>query len=60
MNKQRLETWSWVFIYGGLLAAGLGWFLSPLRGPWGELLVIGGGAAVAFGVVLIVLRSRLQ
>ena len=60
MSKQRLETWSWVFIYAGLLAACLGWFLSPARGPWGELLITGGGAAVALGVVLIVLRSRLQ
>ncbi|HET9821052.1 MAG TPA: hypothetical protein VFQ16_04435 [Burkholderiaceae bacterium] len=60
MSKQRLETWSWVLIYGGLLAACLGWFLSPVRGPWGELLLTGGAAAAALGVVLIVVRSRMQ
>ncbi len=60
MSRQRLESLIWVLIYGGLLSAALGWFLSPLRGPWGELLITAGlGAAVA-GVVLIVVRSRAK
>lgn len=59
MNKQRLEVWVWVLIYGGLLAVGLG--LALLRhevafAGW----VLGGGAVVALlGVVLIVVRARL-
>ncbi len=60
MSKQRLETWSWVLIYGGLLALCLGWFIVPQRGPWGELLFTGGALVAALGVVLIVLRSRMK
>ncbi len=60
MSKQRIESLVWVLIYGGLLAACLGWFLSPVRGPWGELLLTGGFGAVAAGLVLIVVRSRLK
>ena len=60
MSVQRIEVLIWVLIYGGLLAACLGWFLSPGRGPWGELLTTGGVVAAAVGVVLIVVRSRMK
>lgn len=60
MSPQRIESWVWILIYGGLLSACLGWFLSPLRGPWGELLSTGGLCAAAAGVVLIVVRSRMK
>jgi hypothetical protein len=55
-----MESLVWILIYGGLLGACVGWFLSPVRGPWGELLITAGFAAVAAGVVLIVVRSRLK
>lgn len=60
MTVQRIEKLVWILIYGGLLAACLGWFLSPDRGPWGELLTTGGFIAVAVGVMLIVVRSRMK
>lgn len=60
MSTQRVETLIWALIYGGLLAACLGWFLSPVRGPWGELLTTGGFITAAVGVVLIVVRSRMK
>jgi F0F1-type ATP synthase assembly protein I len=60
VSKQRMESLVWILIYGGLLGACVGWFLSPVRGPWGELLITAGFAAVAAGVVLIVVRSRLK
>ena len=60
MSRQRMEALVWILIYGGLLSAALGWFLSPLSGPWGELLITAGFAAVAAGVVLIVVRSRAK
>jgi len=60
MSVQRIETLVWVLIYGGLLAACLGWFLSPVRGPWGELLTTGGLVSAVVGVVLIVVRSRMK
>ena len=60
MSAQRIESLIWVLIYGGMLAACLGWFLSPVRGPWGELLTTGGLGVAAAGVVLIVVRSRMK
>jgi hypothetical protein len=60
MSAQRIETLTWVLIYGGILGAILGWFLAPARGPWGELLVTGGAIAAGAGVVLIFVRARLK
>jgi hypothetical protein len=60
MSARRIETLTWVLIYGGLLAVCLGWFLTSQPGPWGELLMSGGGIAAAIGIVLIVIRSRMK
>jgi hypothetical protein len=60
MSAQRIETLTWVLIYGGLLSLSLGWFLTPQQGPWGELLVSGGIVAAIAGVVLIVVRSKMK
>jgi hypothetical protein len=60
LSIQRVESLIWPLIYGGLLAVCLGWFLTPVRGPWGELLITGGAIAAAAGVVLIVVRSRMK
>jgi hypothetical protein len=60
MSVQRIESLTWQLIYGGLLTFCLGWFLTPTRGPWGELLIAGGAVAAVVGVVLIVVRSRMK
>jgi hypothetical protein len=60
LSIQRVESLIWPLIYGGLLAVCLGWFLAPVRGPWGELLTAGGVVAAAVGVALIVVRSRMK
>jgi len=60
MSTKKIETLIWVLIYGGILGAIVGWFLAPLRGPWGELLVTTGAAAAAAGVALIFVRSRMK
>jgi hypothetical protein len=60
MSVQRMETLTWVLIYGGLLTLCLGWFLTPTNGPWGELLIGGGAVAAAVGIALIVVRSRMK
>ena len=60
MTVQRIESLTWVLIYGGLAALSLGWFVRPREGPWGELLLTGGAIAVVAGVVLIVVRSRMK
>jgi F0F1-type ATP synthase assembly protein I len=60
MVSKQIEVLSWVLIYGGLVGLILGWFLAPLQGPWGELLMTGGAIATVTGVVLIVVRSRMK
>ena len=60
MPTQRIETLTWVLIYGGLIGMSLGWFVTPQQGPWGELLISGGIVAAAVGVVLIFVRSKIK
>jgi hypothetical protein len=60
MPTQRIETLTWVLIYGGLLSLSLGWFVTPLRGPWGELMMTGGIVSAVVGIVLIFVRSKMK
>jgi hypothetical protein len=60
MSAQRIETWTWVLIYGGLLSLSVGWFVTPRQGPWGELMIGGGLIAAVVGIVLIVVRSKMK
>ena len=60
MSAQRIETLTWVLIYGGLVSLSLGWFITPLRGPWGELMITGGIVAAIVGIVMIVVRSKMK
>ena len=60
MSIKRVESMTWVLIYGGILALCFGWFLSPLRGPWGELVMSAGVVACIAGIVLIFVRARMK
>jgi hypothetical protein len=60
MTAQRVEQVIWVLIYGGLLGLSVGWFFTPQRGPWGELMMTGGVAATVAGIVLIFVRARMK
>jgi formate hydrogenlyase subunit 3/multisubunit Na+/H+ antiporter MnhD subunit len=60
MSAQRIETLTWVLIYGGIFGLCLGWFMTPQQGPWGELLISGGMVSAVVGIVLIVVRSRMK
>jgi hypothetical protein len=60
MSAQRIETWTWVLIYGGLLSLSAGWFVTPQHGPWGELMMSGGIIAAVVGVVFIFVRSKMK
>jgi len=59
MKPSSLDTLIWVFIYGGLLAVGLG--LSVARGAetLGYAIVVAGVIVTAVGVVMVYLRSRM-
>ncbi len=56
----RIETLTWVFIYGGLLSAILGGFTADLDRPLAAVLIGVGLVLAVVGVVLIGLRSKLH
>ena len=57
---QRLQQLIWVLIYGGLIALILGTFAARADGGLGWSLAVGGAVAVAAGIVLVWVRSRLR
>ncbi|MDP3702167.1 MAG: hypothetical protein Q8R72_14820 [Hylemonella sp.] len=59
-NKLRVERWSWILIYGGLLALVLGMFLERQDRTLGDTLQIGGTIVAGSGAVLIWVRSRMK
>ncbi|MFN4003614.1 MAG: hypothetical protein ACK4MJ_07115 [Hylemonella sp.] len=60
-NKQRVERWAWILIYGGLLALVLGLFVQRQDdGALADAMQLGGGAVAAAGAVLIWVRSRMH
>ena len=58
MSNQRLETLTWVLIYGGLLVLSLALFVLREHAPFGWALVVIGAAGTVAGVVLVWVRSR--
>lgn len=56
----RVERAIWVLIYGGLLSIVLGAFIDQQEAQDAGLFYNLGGLAVAVGVVLIYVRSRLR
>ncbi len=58
MSDKALETWAWVLLYGGLLAACLSVFLLRTDGVLGSLVATGGGLSALAGVGMIWWRSR--
>jgi hypothetical protein len=60
VGSARIEQLTWVLIYGGIIAASLGWFTENHSVGLGWTLMVGGAGAVAAGIVLIVVRSRIK
>ena len=58
-DHSRLHTTIWVLIYGGLLAVCLSMFLPQQAELMSLGFLIGGGLALAAGVILLVIRSRM-
>ena len=56
----RIERWTWILIYGGLLACVLSYFMPAAPDGGFSLLTACGLLAVAVGAALIVVRSRLH
>ena len=58
-SAERIETWIWVLIYGGLLVCGLGVALSRGGLAYGWAVSVIGIVLAVAGVVLIYVRSRM-
>lgn len=56
----RMERWTWVLIYGGLLSIVLSTFVDKIQGQGAPAFLLGGALAVVAGVVTVVLRSKLR
>ncbi len=56
----RMERLIWTLIYGGLLAMVLGYFIDQQGVQDAALFYNLGGLAVAGGVVMVFIRSRLR
>ena len=59
MDAKRIEKWTWLLIYGGLLLLSLSLFLLRSHAAMGWTLLLAGAAGVVVGVVLVVLRSKM-
>jgi hypothetical protein len=59
LRGARLEALIWVLIYGGLIVAVLGIALERNGARHGSGIVTAGALAVAAGIVLVWVRSRL-
>ena len=55
----RLGVWIWTLIFGGLLAGSLGYALERTGAAMGAGIVVASAIAVAVGIVLIWVRSRM-
>ncbi|MCR5865105.1 hypothetical protein [Aquincola sp. J276] len=60
MKPQTMEKLVWVLLYGGIILATLGYFVARTDENAGLLMQACGGVAVAGGVLLIWLRSRIR
>jgi hypothetical protein len=56
---RRLEAWTWILLYGGLLLLCFGLAVEAVDFPLGWTMAVAGAAVAAGGVLLIYLRSRL-
>ena len=60
MDAKKIETLTWVLIYGGLLLLSLGLFLPDHVAGLRRTFIVTGSAATAAGVVLVWVRSRMK
>ncbi len=58
-NLLRVDKLVWSLVFGGLLILGPGIALQRAGESWGWFVIVAGALAVAAGVVLIWVRSRM-
>ena len=59
VSAERIETWVWVLIYGGLLVCALGVALSRGGLDYGWTVSLVGIVFAVAGAVLVYVRSRM-
>lgn len=59
MTPARLDTLTWACLYGGALGLMLGGWSVGADATLGRLLLLGGGALLLVGAVLVWRRSRI-
>ncbi len=57
---QRIQVWTWVLIYGGLLTCVLGYFVAGQDAKLMRAMAIFGALCVVAGIVMIVIRARIK
>ena len=57
---QRIELWTWILIYAGLLALILGWWVLPSGDGVGYLLLGCGALIAVIGFFMIYVRSKIS
>jgi len=60
MSPARVEKWTWVLIFGGLITCGLGLAVPPTDAALGWALMSAGAVAALVGMLLIWVRSRMK
>jgi hypothetical protein len=56
----RIERWTWLFIYGGLVAYVLGHFVGEVDVVLARTMEFGGIVGVGLGIVLLLLRAKMK
>lgn len=60
MKTSTVDTLIWVYIYGGLLAVGLGLMVRRTDDTLGHTVIVIGAVVAAIGVALVYVRSRMK
>lgn len=60
MSVNTLETTIWALIFGGLVVFGLGFAVQLSDAAFGWGMIVAGGIIAAVGVLLVVVRSRID
>ncbi len=59
LSRERLGSWTWMLIYGGMIVMCIGLALQQQGRSYGIGVIIAGALAAAGGAVLIWVRSRM-
>jgi Zinc-ribbon containing domain len=60
MSSDRISAWTWSLIFAGMLFMAIGLTLRRSDAVFGWLLIGASGIAIAAGVVLIWVRSKMD